>query len=471
MNKLVLFGKDQQPGLMNSNFIAFDGIFYKEIPIKGANDIVHLAMVIDLQRIRDLGMTPAEIFDNALQIIESNPSRNLQSALIEVKTRITAFLTKESLDNAISFSLVAIENAFMHTISMGDRTKMFLVKKGKTEEVLPRVESQVSDMADPARGYTKHDLLKGDKVILCTDGLFTMLHGKDELNVIDRYDMPTFSAKHLNSLAKGRNVEDCVTTGVINYGTKRAIKNVTYYIFGGIAILLIAMFFILRKPVTPLPEDLGVAIPISGEIFVIDDNTNTQIKLDDFEAINPSSYLVTGDTESSLLRLKTRNLATNTTENITGVSIYASSSSEFSMTSINYAEMVEGEPSPENLLDQTTIELMDGSLLFLNESSARTYIFQFSTEEQKYATLFSLLPSSNTGVLAAKRDGNQVVLYCFSGDCSVTANEEIKTVPSMSKVSIDLSEELPKDLNYEQISDEDWIEWSGISEDAIDPLK
>jgi len=55
-----------------------------------------------------------------------------------------------------------------------------------------------------------------------------MLQNQEELDIIGRYDKPSFGAKHLNSLAKGRNVEDSVTTGVINYADLPAPRSCSF---------------------------------------------------------------------------------------------------------------------------------------------------------------------------------------------------------------------------------------------------
>lgn len=224
MNVKVEFGQDQQPGLKNKNCEQTDGVFFKEINNGTGKTSLKVGMVIDLIQSPNLGMAPSDVFENTIQIIESQPHKSIQAALGEVKSRIIQFLNAETLGDSISFSLVAIENSSLHTVSLGNRTRVYLYNNSKVRDISSNLDLAPKDVVEVNDGYTKAALTKGDKIVLCTDGLFTMLQNQEELNIIGRYDKPSFGAKHLNSLAKGRNVEDSVTTGVINYGKSASAK-------------------------------------------------------------------------------------------------------------------------------------------------------------------------------------------------------------------------------------------------------
>jgi hypothetical protein len=164
------FWKDQQPGLKNKNFEGTDGVFFKEINNSAGKATLKLGIVVDLIQSTNLGMIPADVFENSVQILEAHPYKNLQSALSEVKSRIIQFLTKESLGDSISFSLVAIENSTLHTISLGNRTRVYVFSKGKVREVSTGLEQAPEDVFDVNNGYSKVALTKGDKNIHCTTG-------------------------------------------------------------------------------------------------------------------------------------------------------------------------------------------------------------------------------------------------------------------------------------------------------------
>ncbi len=464
MNLSVNFGKDQQPGLKNKDFEGTDGVFFKEINNASGKATLKLGIVVDLFQSTNLGMIPSDVFENSVQILEAHPYKNLQSALGEVKSRIIQFLTKESLGDSISFSLVAIENSTLHAISLGNRTRVYLFSKGKVREVSTGLEQAPEDFFDANSGYSKVALTKGDKIILCTDGLFTMLQSQEELNIIGRYDQPSFGAKHLNSLAKGRNVEDSVTTGVINYGRAKSIKKLPLFVLAGVLLLVIVIFISLPRQEAPLPEDLGVAIVTSGKVLKQDDLGEFSIAIEDFGIVDPGTLLVVQDGGPAELKLKTRTETLYSTQNISGITLFASESTIFNIRNINYANIVDGKSADIDLLNQTTIELVSGKFILINEFSPRVYNIILDNVNSNRSITFSLAQDKTPSGIAAIRNGDGIQIFCFRGSCTLTFEDELIEIQENYKVTINNTEKIEETLNISPVSQQDLSEWNDITD-------
>lgn len=468
MSVKVEFGLDQQPGLKNKEFEQTDGVFFKEINNVIGKTSLKIGMVIDLIQSPNLGMAPSDVFENTVQIIESQPHKNIQAALGEVRSRIIQFLNTEILGDSISFSLVAIENSSLHTVSLGNRTRVYLYSNSKVRDISSNLEQAPKDVVEVNDGYLQVALTKGDKIVLCTDGLFTMLQNQEELDIIGRYDKPSFGAKHLNSLAKGRNVEDSVTTAVINYGSSASVKKLKLFIPAGVILLAIALWLGLSGRETPLPEDLGVAIVTSGKVLRQDELGEFTIVIDDFGAVGPGTLLMVQDDGPAELKFKTREaLSSNSTKNISGISLFASELTVFNIHNIDYANNLNGKPVDadliNDLINQTTIELVSGKIIFINESSPRTYHIYFSDENSNNSITFTLSKENNPSGIAAVRNGDEIQLFCFRGLCTLSSGNNRVQIPEDSKVTINITENLNGNTPSLPISEQEISEWNAIT--------
>ena len=316
-------------------------------------------------------------------------------------------------------------------------------------------------------GYSSLPLLVGDKVILCTDGLYNMA-GIEEISVIERYDNPTFSAKHLTSIAMGRNVDENASAGVINYGKRLKLFTSPALLAGAIAlvvILAVALALLLRKPqVIQLPEDLGVAVHVSGQLYQVNPADGSASLLEDYAVINPGTRLAVNASDPVHLKLKTRVLATNATENITGVNLFLAGDSDIVLTNLDYARLIDDEPAPAEILDQTTIDLRRGSILVQNEDTARKYTILFTSADGENAMTFTLVqPNIDRGMIGVTRSGEQAEVYCLAGTCLISVGEETVPVLEGTKVVISLGNIQPGALTSMEISAEEQGYWGSLA--------
>jgi hypothetical protein len=466
MNARVEFGQDQQPGLKNKEFEQTDGVFFKEINNVIGKTSLKIGMVIDLIQSPNLGMVPLDVFENTVQIIESQPHKNIQAALGEVRSRIIQFLNAETLGDSISFSLVAIENSLVHTVSLGNRTRVYLYSNSKVRDISSNLELAPKDVVEVNDGYLQVALTKGDKIVLCTDGLFTMLQNQEELEIIGRYDKPSFGAKHLNSLAKGRNVEDSVTTGVINYGKSASAKKLQFFIPAGVILLAIALWLGFSGREKPLPEDLGVAIVTSGKVLRQDELGEFTIAIDDFGAVGPGTLLMVQNDGPTELKFKTREAPpSNSTKNISGISLFASELTVFNIHNIDYANNPNGKSIDPDLLNQTTIELVSGKIIFINNNkfSPRTYHINFVDENSNNSITFTLSKEKVPSGIAAIRNGDEIQLFCFRGSCTLFSGDKRVDIPEDSKVTINITENLNGITPSPSISEQEITEWNAMT--------
>lgn len=457
MKKIINFGKDQQPGTLINKAVISDGVFYQEIVLVGKKDPNYFSMVVDMGREKRTSLTAEEIFENSIDFIKSNPTLDYESLLSQLAEKIGRFCATYAPGAQVSYSLILIEGVTIHSWTSGRGTEVYVVHMAKAEKLSSR-------KSFPG-GYASNRLVRGDKVILCTDGLFTKLQGLDELAVIDRYDNPSFAAKHLASLSMGRDVEDFVSVGVVNYG-HRINKKLPYFILGGLfaaALVTTLLFVLLQKPKTapPLPEDLGVAILVSGHLRDLNPVNGSSSKIESFSVINPGTHLINRESEPVNLRLKTRISGSNATENIPGVEIHIAALSEVILSNLDYADLTEVGPAPSALLDQTTIELLEGSVAITNQGT-RTYNILINRVEGDEPSIFSLMPGSETaGVIGVTMKGDQVTVYCLAGSCSLVSGEISIEVPALNQVGFSLDDQL-QEMVYSPISSEELERWAGV---------
>jgi hypothetical protein len=458
MKTLINFGKDQQPGTSIKSTVISDGVYYQEIVPIGRIDNIHVSMVIDMGKIGPTPVSANEIFENSIDFIKSNLSLDYENLLLNLSQKIDRFCAAYAPGVPVSYSVAVIDGVTLYAWSSGKGTEVYIVQDDKTEK-LP------SNSFSPGSFSSSH-LVSGDKVILCTDGLFTMVQSMDELAVIDRYDNPTFAAKHLTSLSMGRNVEDLVSVGVINYGHRKN-KKLPFYILGGLfaaALITTLLIVLLQKPkiAAPLPEDFGVAILVSGQLQAINPVDGSSSKIESFSVINPGTHLINRELEPVNLRLKTRVFGSNATENIPGVEIHLAASSEIILTSLEYADLSETGPAPADLLDQSTIEMLAGSIAITNQGS-RTYNILLNRAEGEEPVMFSLMPGSeSTGVIGVTRDRDRVTVYCLAGSCSLISADISIGVPELNKVEFSLEEKF-HELIPNPISSGEKDLWMGIT--------
>jgi len=476
MNNVITFGKDQQLGSNQKSGIQTDGILYKEISFPGKKIPIAICIVFDLGQNSNSSFSTREMLDSAGQVLRTFTSRDSKSLLSELIQRIRFSASNHLMDNPFSFSIAIIDESDMHFESVGESTRVYLVHNGITERLsVPMIttDSQQNTMKfgnESEIGYKSKVLSAGDKVILCTDGLYSMVHDQNELSIIDRYDNPSFAAKHLNSLAMGRNVSDSVTTGIINFGKKGNRISKTSILLSGIAfIVLIALIlvFALRKPEIPLPEDIGVAIPVSGQLFQFNIQDGIKSEIEPLTIINPGTYLISSNLEPVHLKLKTRNISSNSTQNITGVNIFLTKSSEIILSTLDYARTVNNEPVSSEILNQSTFELIKGSLLIVNEGNGRIHNAVLVDEENENRYMFTLSPTDNKGTIGVTRVDNKVELFCISGICQISNEGVSLDIPILSKAIIELSEKIPETLDLAKINDSEWEFWFTLSGETL----
>jgi hypothetical protein len=164
------------------------------------------------------------------------------------------------------------------------------------------------------------------------------------------------------------------------------------------------------------------------------------------------------------LKFKTREAPpSNSTKNISGISLFGSELTVFNIHNIDYADNLNGKPVDADLINQTTIELVSGKIIFINESSPRTYHINFSDENSNNSITFTLSKENKPSGIAAVRNGDEIQLFCFRGSCTLSSGNNSVQIPEDSKVTINITENLNGNTPSLPISEQEISEWNVIT--------
>jgi len=135
----------------------------------------------------------------------------------------------------------------------------------------------------------------------------------------------------------------------------------------------------------------------------------------------------------------------------------------FNIHNIDYANNINGKPVDADLINQTTIELVSGKIIFINESSPRTYQIKFSDENSNNSITFTLSKENNPSGIAAVRNGDEIQLFCFRGLCTLSSGNNRVQIPEDSKVTINITENLNGNTPSLPISEQEISEWNAMT--------
>ncbi len=319
---------------------------------------------------------------------------------------------------------------------------------------------------------------KGDRLVLCSDGLFSPpgeggrgvnqeLADKIEkgIHVAGQYDDIHGLARHLSSLAKGLDVADDITVVVIGFGRKAQQSSKTIpVVLAGVTILALAIVAIvsLRPQPTPLPPDLGLAVLVSGEAVSVDPQSGSQSNVPQLSGIEPRTTLIMPQGNSAAFKLKKRTdtQSTNTVV-IPGVDIYLSQQTKITLTTLDLAPFVDNQPAKPELLKRTEITLVDGQILIRSDGGRNYAILLPSTDEKKNNRF--ALTSGGAGTLGVTLEGGTTAeAYCLRGVCEyVPAKGNVVTLSSPSKTVIDVTTSSLLSAN-EPVTEVDWQLWNTL---------
>ena len=238
---------------------------------------VLLAVVADGDGHADAGKMAEIIIEQVYETVHQTSMKDLKEALIRGLTVGNQTILQSK--SRVSATVVAIRNSRMYLAHIGN-TSAFLVRNGKTtpltranDNILGVSSSPEIETNDPKGQALEPD----DRIVLASDGLtkVNVEDGKPYVNPSDiasygEGNAPREAARHLISIAMGRDVDDNVSVIVIQ-PEKREVKLKRSWMLIAIPIVLAAVIAFLalrnsrlRQEEIPPSTDYGYAVIISG---------------------------------------------------------------------------------------------------------------------------------------------------------------------------------------------------------------
>jgi serine/threonine protein phosphatase PrpC len=392
-------------------------------------------------------------------------------------------------DDYVGVTITAIKDDRLYIGQAGNITRAYLVgNNSKPTPILSQSDSQSEtclgdrpDQTDINVEQFKDTLKQGERIIVCSDGLFdppddpknpkikTEIIEKliKEMPFIGHYNDIRGSAKHLSSIAKGMDVTDDITVLVIGFGRKpREIsKPMLFTIFGIAALTVITLAVILLTPKASIPPtDLGVAYLVTGNANLIDAQNNVTTQSGQIVAAGATIQVSPNGPVNVALETRSDAQVADLTF-IPGVSLYLAQTTVANFTMINLASYtIENKPTDPNLLNQTQIALLEGQLLIVSNGN-RNYVILISNQNGK-AEIRIQLNAGGKGILGVKRTNTSLEVYCLQGICQLLLADnqsQLLSAPGKSIIDLGIANIATKD---QPIMESDMNNWISICQNA-----
>lgn len=350
----------------------------------------------------------------------------------------------------VGVTLAAIQADEAWMAQAGSQTRCYRVRGDRSASLL----TSDNDIplgrlpSTPISAVRTHKLRRGDKLVLCSDGLYAgNLVSPTDIAKIDRYKDVKGAARHLSALAMGRNVRDNVTVVVAAYGRKSALtfRLLTYFLFATIAATLIIAVVALalqqyfRLILTPRPPDWGVAVLAEGEAE----------QVEQFQTIEPVSDLnAEPDSPIHLSLKRCETLECKSTLTIPNIDLFFGPGAALNLAAIDvegFTDPDRGIREPTNL---TEVSLFRGKALLLSQRVHTFYVWFGAPGGRTPFIAIQRIPA-RVRILASlgvKREGSQVNAYCLRGSCSINFGTNSIAFPSGTKTSFSIDD--PGKVNY-----------------------
>ena len=363
---------------------------------------------------------PGEMAGLALDVAfaeaRSRRDEPLPDLLKHVLQQMNSVICHRGSGDTVGTTLAAVQENQVWVAQAGSQTRCYRVRGRRqavplgTDNDLPLGQRSSIPMELPA----PRRLMLGDKLVLCTDGLFAgNLVSPADIARIDRYDDIKGAARHLSALAMGRNVRDNVTVLVASYGRSRhlPIRRLVYELLAAaVAILIILILSRILASfgiVPPRPPDLGVAVLADGAAQ----------EFDPFGVINPETELNVLQSGPVHLIVKRReSLESAITRTIHGVDLYFGPGAHLSLAALDVEGFTDPRVGLKDPVSLTEVALYSGRALILSRSSQTFYLWLGPSQDPKVPLL--ILQGEDAALGVDLRDG-RASASCLRGSCSI----------------------------------------------------
>jgi serine/threonine protein phosphatase PrpC len=426
------YAYEQSPGATSPEPPQQDRVKVEEIRTRGGLDLI-LAVVVDGDGHPRAGEV-AETFINQLfsgvsQSIHRDLNALLRDQLEEGAQSIFRVNMLGEGIGEVAVTVVAIHRGRLF-FAHGGHTMALLVREGKVTRLTRPGDRLLGNSEEPAIQSGDPNgmrLQAGDRVVLTSDGL-TRISPEDghpfvETDNVASYvesSTPFEAARHLISLAMGRDVDDNVSVVVIQVRGKRNGITPLAVVVAGILLAFILILGALgisnwqRKSNIPPSVDYGYAVLVQGSAGVMDQEGKKIVEV--------VGYLGTIPAGARIVSREEIRLALETTfegfNDLSGTSLYLDTGAQIQLTLLDprWDSSSADEIEDETL---TVVDLISGRLMIVRNKGNRE--LHITWNENTVA-----LDGKGVGALGVREEGSNLVVDCLRGSCkSILGDGEI----------------------------------------------
>ncbi len=424
----VAYALEQSPGTISPEPPQQDIVQAEQIRTRGGLELL-LAVVVDGDGHHRAGEAAEIITEQLFSGVSQSVDRDLNALLRDQldKGAKTLFRMNRSGEGIgeVGATVVAIHRGRLF-FAHGGHTMAVLVREGETTRIT-RSGDPLLGISDTPRIHTGDPrgmiLQTGDRVVLASDGLTRIspedglpFVGMDKIATYIERNTPLEAARHLISLALGRDVDDNISVVVIQVrGERVRITPMKVLIALAFLLTLVALSITRLQPrggALP-PVDYGYVVLVQGSAGVMDDK--------EMGVVETVGFLDTIPAGSRIIAHEEMRLGLETTfegsYNLSGISLYLDRDTHIQLTSLDpYRDpSTTAEVASENI---TVVTLISGRLLVVRTDGDRELHI---TREGINAVLLG----EGIGALGVRAVGGQLIVDCLQGRCmSILVNGE-----------------------------------------------
>jgi serine/threonine protein phosphatase PrpC len=319
----------------------------------------------------------------------------------------------------VAVTTIAIRGNRYYLASAG-HTKAFLIHDGRVRLLNQSMNRPLGLSPSPEiqTNDSKGDLLApGDQIVLASDGL-TRINPEDGKPFVNPKDLPAYvegnspreAARHIVSIAMGRDVNDNLSVIVIQApGKRQGGQNLWKLTAAFIAVVLLGTLIVLvlnRNGTVETVEkvDYGYAVVLSGSVFIRTaegegrpvEKLGTVPPLAEVEAQEPTRLTLQSSVDSST--------------DVPLITIYLSSRSKIKIQSVDAYQDNDRQGTRLQSFP-TSIAYIDGSVLILRGGGIRK-------PQVEVGELVASLTDSGRAILGVRSVEGEIHVDCLQGGCA-----------------------------------------------------
>ena len=294
MQTKIQFGVAQEIGANSPQQIQQDRIKAEVVRTAGNRDVL-LAVVADGEGGSQAGQAAKVVVDQVFNSLTRSSELHFSAALrqgFELSGRglFQAGQTQKS-DATVAATAVAIARKRLYMAHAG-HTCAFLVRDGKVQQIT-QPNGELLGASQQPRVYASRpegqELEPGDQIVLASDGLqrISPEDGRPfvQPEAIASYlasNPPLLAARHLISIAMGRDVDDNISVAVLEFPAKKR-QRLSWIWIALLVAVFAGVFFVLQSGVVRLPafsfpwqaasaeapaQEFGFAVLVEGQAWL-----------------------------------------------------------------------------------------------------------------------------------------------------------------------------------------------------------